>query len=161
MAFLRPTADVSDGGWTTDTGGVSLFAALDEVTQSDTDYVRSSENPVNDAMEVNLGPPTGVLTSGTLRFALGKLLSNAVEVDIKIELRQGGATLITWEYPNVAAGFTLEGNVLTAGQRAAIAPGVDVHIRVTANPTTDFLLRDRADTQILQRDGLQIHARES
>jgi hypothetical protein len=53
--YLRPIADISDGGWTTDTGGTSLYEAIDELTQNDADYVRSAENPTDDVMEVNIG----------------------------------------------------------------------------------------------------------
>jgi len=157
--FLRPIADISDGTWTTDTGGTSLFAVLDEVTQSDTDYVRSSENPVDDVMEVNIGSPSGSILSGTLRFTVGKELNNAVVVDVRVELRQGGSTIATWNYLDVAFGFALKSETLTSGQRALVAPGVDLYVRITANPSAGTELRDRFDAAILLRDGSQVYLR--
>jgi len=54
--YARPDADVSLGGWTTDTGGTTnLFAVLDESTANDADYIKSSGPiPSNDTVEVEL-----------------------------------------------------------------------------------------------------------
>jgi len=142
MAFLRPTADVSDGSWTTDTGGTTLYAAIDETTQSDTDYVKSSENPVNDIYEFNLGPPTALLSSGIVRFAIGKLSNNAVPIDIKVQIKQGSTTIAEWTYLDVAFGFTPVTETLTLDQRNLVVADVDVHAIVIANPPTSDLALD-------------------
>jgi len=63
--FARPVSDVSAGGWTPSSGS-DLFAMVDEVTASDTDYIRSGASPANDAAVVTLGgmstPAAGTVT---------------------------------------------------------------------------------------------------
>ena len=42
---LHPDADLADGAWLTDAGGTTLFAAIDEATISDSDFIKSSAGP--------------------------------------------------------------------------------------------------------------------
>lgn len=152
MAFLRPIADVSDGGWTTESGGTSLFAAIDEVTQNDADYLKSSENPVDDVFELDIGAPTAVLSSGVVRFALGKGNNNSTVVDMKVELLQNSVVKAAWTYLDVAYGFTLKTETLSAPELASIATSPNLRLRVTANPSggaaLDITLTSALDSRI-------------
>src|SRR5215207_958509 len=100
---VYPTSDVSDGGWTDQAGGGSLFAVLDETTRDDADYVKSSINPVIDPFEVALGDPPGLFD--TLRFPVGKEFNNSIRIDITVALMQGATEIASWTYPDVAFGF--------------------------------------------------------
>ncbi|MDQ3222387.1 MAG: hypothetical protein M3Q75_02790, partial [Gemmatimonadota bacterium] len=43
VQYARPASDVTDGTWTDQAGGTNLFAAIDEITASFTDYIESAE----------------------------------------------------------------------------------------------------------------------
>jgi hypothetical protein len=61
---IRPDADQSIGTWTTDIGGTTnLWDALNEVTASDADYVKSAVNPTNNELIVTLTNPDDPLSS--------------------------------------------------------------------------------------------------
>jgi hypothetical protein len=53
--FARPIADVSDGGWTNELGNnTDLYASIDESSPSDSDYIQSSVDPVDDTVKFDL-----------------------------------------------------------------------------------------------------------
>lgn len=93
-----PIADVSVGSWTTDTGATTgLYAAIDEATAVDTDYIQSSLNPSNDEAKVRLGPLTdpAVGTGHVVRYRYLKDASGEQPIDLTITLyRADGTTAI-------------------------------------------------------------------
>lgn len=71
VQYARPSADVTDGGWTNEVGSATdLYASLDEATASDADYIQSSVNPSSDVAEVALSDVAdpGVHTGHIIRF---------------------------------------------------------------------------------------------
>lgn len=53
--FARPASDVADGGWLNEAASnVNLFESINEETASDTDYIESSVNPVEDTCIIGL-----------------------------------------------------------------------------------------------------------
>lgn len=62
-----PVSDNSIGNWTTDAGGTTnLYAAIDDTTTNDSDYIKSGTSPVSDTVNLALGalgtPDTGTVT---------------------------------------------------------------------------------------------------
>jgi hypothetical protein len=53
----RPSADVSDGNWTTSSGSGSLASHINEGgAPNDSNYIRSGASPSNDEAVVSLNP---------------------------------------------------------------------------------------------------------
>lgn len=51
-----PTSDIGDGGWLNESGSATdLYASVDEVTLDEADWIQSSSNPQDDAVELGLG----------------------------------------------------------------------------------------------------------
>lgn len=64
--FARPSSDVADGGWTNQAdSNTNLYASIDEVTASDTDYIKSGATPTDDAVTIGLSSVT-YPTAGTV-----------------------------------------------------------------------------------------------
>jgi hypothetical protein len=139
-SYLRPIADITDGTWTTQSGGTELYSVLDEATQDDADYARSPVNAVDESFDVNLGQISIAQSLATVRFSIGKTEDNDVPVDIKVTLLQGATTIASWTYEDVAYGFALKTETLSSGQLAALQTGVDIILRVTANPASGFTM---------------------
>lgn len=132
MVAVRPNADVTVGGWTNESGGSSLYPSLNEASQSDATYIKSSPNPGNDISEVHLDP-TSILTDGTVKIALGKGVNNSIVIDLRVALVQGTTEIAAWNYNDVAFGAALKIEVLTTLQRDAISDFTDLRIRMQAN----------------------------
>lgn len=137
MGFLRPDADVSDGGWVTDVGGTSLFAVVNESAFNDANYVHSSANPSADAFEIALGDPGGsiaepfVVRSRFKREGVGA-------VNLTVTLKQGATPIASWTYSDIANAFTTLTETLTTPQFAAITDPTDLRLAFSASvaPTT-------------------------
>jgi hypothetical protein len=133
LLYLRPSADVSDGGWTNELGGTTLWTSLDEATPDDADYIQSSENPSNDTCEVHISDPSSLLQNATCKFTVGKLTNNVRVIDVTVALMQGATQIASWTYPNVAFGFTLKTETLTGPEFASITDFTDLRYRITGN----------------------------
>ena len=132
MVAVRPSSDVTLGGWINEIGGTTLYTSLNETSQNDATFIRSSNNPVADTAEVHLGS-SGVLADGTLKIAVGKGINNTVVVNQRIALVQGTTEKAVWMYNDVAFGITLKTETLTGPQLASISDFTDLRIRMTAD----------------------------
>lgn len=127
--FARPTTDITDGGWTTDTGGTALAAAIDETVASDADYIQSSADPSGDIVRVKLGSLTDPASSTghVVRYRIDK--SGTGMLDLTVRLVQGVSTVIAeWTHANVAAGPTDVAQTLTGPQTDAITDYTDLSL---------------------------------
>jgi hypothetical protein len=131
VVALRPSADITLGGWTNDSGVASLYPSLNEASRNDATYIRSASNPSNDTSEVRLDP-SSILSDGTVKIALGKGVNNTIVIDMRVALVQGTTEIAAWNYPNVAYGVVLKTETLTGPQRASITDFTDLRIRMRA-----------------------------
>ena len=132
---LRPDSDVSDGGWTTDLGGTSLYEAIDETSPGDGDYIRSSESPAaGDVAEVALPAATDPLSSvdHVVRYRYGKDAADGDAIDLIVRLVQGTTVIASWLHEDIAVGFTLAEQTLTAPEADAISDYGDLRVRFEA-----------------------------
>ena len=137
LVKVRPNFDLRDDGWTTNAGGTNLVDAIDETTQSDTDFIKSSVQGFNEVAEFrlgNLGTPTSFLSDGIVKLAVGKAVNNSESVNIKASLLQGNMEVASWRYPDVPFGPVLKTEMLSPAQRALITDRSDLRGRVVANP---------------------------
>jgi hypothetical protein len=138
-AILNPWSDVSVNSWTTDTGGTtSLYAAIDETTASDTDYVQSPANADSSsyyetAVEARVDP---VSSSGHIVHYRYRKLNAADTVDLTVSLRQSDATEIaSWVHSGIGTTWTTQDQTLTSGQADSITNYADLRLRFVPTVT--------------------------
>lgn len=128
-------SDVSDGTWTTDTGGSSLFGAIDETSPSDADYIQSAESPSADLCEVQLTALTDPASSSghIIRYRYDKNLASVPAINLTVRLRQGASTTIaTWTHNNISNGFVLAEQTLSGAEADAISNYADLRLQFEA-----------------------------
>jgi len=132
VQILRSDSDITDGGWTTDTGGNDLFTAIDEVTPSDLDYIRSEENPANDVAEVGLtNQAGGIVAPYKVRYRYMK--TPGVQIDLVVDLVQGITVIATWTHTDISDSIVQVEQTLTAPEAANVTNVNDLRVRFTAN----------------------------
>jgi len=124
VQFARPATDVTDGTWTDQAGGLSLFAAIGEAVAADADYIRSANATTTaDVSEIALGTiiDPGVSTGHIVRYRYGKDTAAGDVVNLTVSLRQGTATEIAaWTHLDIPQGPIDAAQTLTAAQADAI-----------------------------------------
>jgi len=134
--YARPTTDVTDGTWTDQAGGVILFAAIDEVTASDADYIQSANATTTaDVSEIALGTITdpAVSTGHIIRYRYGKDTASGDVVNLTVSLRQGTATEIAaWTHTDIGVGPTTVAQTLTTAQADAVTDYSALRLRLSS-----------------------------
>lgn len=155
--LLNPYTDVSNAGaWVTDSGGTSsLYAAIDEDSLSDTDFIQSPVGPSTAVYEVALEdvPDPGVNTGHVVHYRYAKSVG-ADTVDLTVALYQGATLIDSWTHTNIGTTLTTVDQTLSGAEADSIvATGgfyTDLRLRFTANMTagggTPALVADR-DTE--------------
>lgn len=110
--IARPTADVSDGAWTP-SAGADLFAAIDEASASDADYISTA---IESSCTLALGDTSGVRDGYVLRVRAWSSDGSGMVVTLK----QGETTIASWTDNPLPATASTINHVLTAEQIAAI-----------------------------------------
>jgi hypothetical protein len=131
----HPAADVTDGGWTDQTGGPNLAAALDELIADDADYITSSASPGSpDIAEVQLGSlgDPNSSTGHIVRYRYGKDSAAGDTLNLTVRLRQGTTTIASWTHTDVPAGWTDAVQTLSGAEADAITDYSDLRIRFEA-----------------------------
>jgi len=130
--LLFPDADITDGSWTDQDGGTNLFAAIDEPVLSDSDYIKSSSNPVNDVCEVRLSDP-GSAPSQPFEVFYRYKKSGGATIDLIVKLVQGTTVIATWTHNDISSSFVTASQVLSGGEFASITDFNDLRIRFEAD----------------------------
>ncbi|MDQ3540404.1 MAG: hypothetical protein M3440_06920 [Chloroflexota bacterium] len=132
----RPTTDVTDGTWTDQAGGTSLFAAIDEAIASDADYIQSATATATaDVAEVALGSITdpAVSTGHVVRYRYGKDTAAGDVVNLTVSLRQGtGTEIAAWTHTDIGVGPTDVVQTLTAAQADAVTDYSALRLRFSS-----------------------------
>jgi hypothetical protein len=132
VQILRPDADVTDGTWTTESGGSNLFASIDEQVASDTDYIQSAVTPVNDECEVSLGNPPGpIIAPFKVRYRYKKTIGQ--QINLVVKLVQGTTVIATWTHNDISTSIVQATQTLTGGEAANVTDPSDLRLRFSAN----------------------------
>lgn len=127
--IARPTATVSDGGWTTELGGTDLHLSVDERVANTADYIQSPTTPSGDAARLSL---ESVATPGAgprwLAYSYRKTVVGGVQEDLLVELLQGETVVQSWEHEDIGASDTTVVQEITA----AITDYSQLDVRLTA-----------------------------
>lgn len=89
--LARPSADISSGNWVSSLGG-PLYAAIDEVTADDADYIGTTYGSVCEVALGSLADP-GVSSGHKVRYRIA-----ADAGGIVVRLRQGATTIASWTH---------------------------------------------------------------
>lgn len=131
--FLRPDADVIDGGWTNEAGSnVNLFASIDEATASDADYIQSAPSPASDVCKISLGDAAFALVAPVYVRYRYKKDSAAQTMALTVRLLEGTTQRASWTQSNISTAFVTTEQTLSAGELASIADFNNLFLEFTA-----------------------------
>jgi len=131
--FLRPDADVTDGGWTNEAGSnVNLFASIDEASASDADYIQSAPNPASDVCKISLGDSAFALVAPVYVRYRYKKDSAAQTMALTVRLLEGTTPRASWTQSNISTSFVTTEQTLSAGELAAITDFNNLFLEFTA-----------------------------
>lgn len=134
IAVLPPVSDVTVGAWTTNTGATSnLYAAIDESTADDSDYIQSEATPVNSPTTVALASATdpGVSTGHVISYRYQ--MTGTGLIDLVVDLMQGGTVIASWTHTSIPASWVTAAQTLTGTQADSISDYTALRLRFTAN----------------------------
>jgi hypothetical protein len=122
----NPASDVSDGSWTDQSAGTSLFAAIDEAAASDADYIQSSTTTSGSDTEAKIRVEAvtdpGVNTNHIVRYRYSKDTGSGDTVNLRVRLYDSdGTTVIAVNQHNAISETWTDGSfTLTGGEADAI-----------------------------------------
>lgn len=134
--YARPASDVSIGAWTTDTGSTSnLYAAIDETTASDADFIRSELSPSASVCTIALGSLTDPVSSSghIVRYRYGKDPADSAQIDLTVRLRQGASTIATWTHTDISTTLATAEQTLSGAEADSITDYADLRIQFEAS----------------------------
>jgi len=127
-----PDADSIDGTWTDQSGGTSLFAAIDEIVASDADYIKSASNPVNDTCKISLSDPT-VSPAQPFVILYRYRKDGTGQIDLTVRLLEGTTQIGTWTHTDITGTFTDVSQTLTGGEFSSITDFTNLFLEFKAN----------------------------
>lgn len=133
--YLRPDADDAVGGWLNESDSTPLYPSVDEAEPAiDSDYIKSSVNPVADICRFRLPAPALALAMPAavrLRFKR----DSADAINLTMRLKQGGTTIATWVDSDIPADFVTIAHSLLQAEFDAITDSNDLFIELQADPS--------------------------
>lgn len=128
-----PDADITDGGWTDQAGGTSLFAAVDELLPDDADYIKSSAllSGESDTCVLSISPMTDPNDDNgwVLRYRIDK---TGAAASLVATLKSGATTIASWTETPTGSPTTIE-RAITPLQVASIPDFSDLRVEFTAS----------------------------
>lgn len=142
-SILNPNIDVTTDNWTTDLGSVvDLWAAIDESSPSDTDYLRSPAGPLAaNVYETRLegGIDPGTDNDHILHYRINKNVAGGTG-NIDVGLYQGATPIETFNHVNISSTFTTFNQAMTPANVANITDYNDLRIRFTPSYGTSDIV---------------------
>jgi hypothetical protein len=136
--FARPSADISRGSWTTQSGGTAnLFATLDEEAADDNDYVISALN-ANSTYEVRLSSVAPAIIPRAHLIALRgrKDASGGNTKGVSVSLVQGSTVIGTLDFPDLPFAVTQQNVSIPKSMASQITDYSDLRVRLTSTGIT-------------------------
>jgi hypothetical protein len=136
--FARPSADISRGSWTTQSGGTAnLFATLDEGVADDNDYVISALN-ANSTYECRLSSVAPAIIPRAHLIALRgrKDASGGNTKGVSVSLVQGSTVIGTLDFPDLPFAVTQQNVSIPKSMASQITDYADLRVRLTSTGIT-------------------------
>ena len=143
--FARPSADTNNVDAYTDqaAGSTNIYLTIDEVTESDADYIRTVTSPSNDVMVVKLSNVTDPVSSvnHVMRVATAVDLAAQESINFQVTLNQGyvsevsqGTVIATLTRNGVTSTtFTVTTYTLSGAEADAITDYTALYYRILIN----------------------------
>jgi hypothetical protein len=128
-------SDVSDGSWLTNAGSATLYAAIDETTASDADFIQSSASPASaDVCEIQFQALNDPSSSAghNVSYRYQKDVAAGDQINLTVRLMQGATEIAAWTHTNIGLGWTGVTQTLTGTQADAITNYGDLRLRFEA-----------------------------
>lgn len=141
LQYALPDGDVSDGTWTTDTGGSNLAAAIDDLVPDDSDYIKSAVMTVGtDTCEVSLSDvgDSGKFGHG-VRYRYSKAASGGQVLDLRVRLLQGVTQIASWTHTDIGPNWTQVSQQLTTPQTDDITDYTDLRLEFRCTYTLEVV----------------------
>lgn len=132
-----PAFDIVDGGWTTDSGGTDLYAAIDEVTADDNDFIQSPTLDLGESATAEVGiqdmadPQANFGHRVRARFRKANV-SGSRPIDFTIRLKEGATVVAEWTYPAVSTDWVAVDEELTTAEADSITDYGDLSFEFVA-----------------------------
>jgi hypothetical protein len=136
--FARPSADISRGSWTTQSGGTAnLFATLDEEVADDNDYVMSAIN-ANSTYETRLSSVAPAIIPRAHLIALRGRKDQAAgnTKGVTVDLVQGTTVIGTLEFPDLPFAIQQQNVSIPKSMASQITDYADLRVRLTSTGIT-------------------------
>ncbi len=141
--FARPSTDASIGGYKDQADGTTnIYAAIDEASPSDADYIKSALAPSNAPYVTKLSAIEDPQSSSghIVRYRYAKNAAGGAQIDLTVQLRQGyvnegspGTLIKEWTHTNIPETWTTQAQTLSAGEADSITDYTDLFLRFVAN----------------------------
>jgi len=134
LSKASPVIDITQGGWTDQAGGSSLYPAIDETDANDTDYIKSSELTTGqtDTCEIRLSS-IGDAGESLAHFPAYRFRKQgSASGNLTVGLYDGATLIAEWEYTNVSSGWVTVQPTLTTAQANAISAYNNLRLRFVA-----------------------------
>lgn len=121
--YARPTSDVTAGSWVNQAGsGANLYAAIDETSYSDSDYIRSTVLPLGGARSIYTAGLGSVTDPVAPKAQTGSMRIRATNsgVNATIRLLSGTDEIASWDYTGVGTSFSTKSLGITADAAASL-----------------------------------------
>jgi hypothetical protein len=129
--FARPDSDINLGSWTDQDGNTTdLYAAIDEETPSDADYVKDPVQATPDTLEEGLSDVTdpGIHTNHVVRYRYRKQ-GGTKTAQLKVYLMQSSTEIASWTHSDVPETWTTAQQTLTEVQAGNITDYTDLRFK--------------------------------
>jgi len=120
---VRPISDVAVGDWTP----APLYAALDEVTPDDGDFIASEGTSVGEVLLAPISPP--VAGDVLIRVRHGRDPAATDLLSLIVTLAQGATVIATRTFEEISSAFTTSTITLTPAERALITDWTNLRLR--------------------------------
>jgi len=129
---MRPNADNVDGTWTNESNSnVNLFASIDEITASDSDFIKSKLDPVADVVKLKLDTPISTNPPVTIFYRYWK--TGAGAMNLVVRLKQGNTTIASNTHNGISKDHTDGSFSLSTPEFNNITNFSDLYIEFQAN----------------------------
>jgi hypothetical protein len=132
---LIPTTDDLRNGWTDEGDGTTnIYQSIDESPYSDSDYIKSSENPSTEIYRTKLlsGSDPSSSDDHVVKYRY-KHNGQAGDIDLVVRLKEGGTTRASWNHNNIGGTIVNAEQTLSGAEADSITDYTDLYLEFEAN----------------------------
>lgn len=131
----HPSADDTDGNWTTELGSATdIYASIDEDRADVAEYAESGGSPTLDILKVKIDSLTDPATGDEhVMHACYQKSSTSEVIDLRVRLLQDTTEIASWAYNAITTVLTYVREELTTGEANSITNYSDLYLEFRAD----------------------------